>query len=135
MNALRKGTPLVGLTIALGAVVVGLPGRAAASPPDPFVGTWWAIDPSDGSLEQVTFGADGSLFFRDDLATTCGGVQAVLNDVGTVSGDSWTGSGTAILHCPSIGQTRRPVYFQFTLNGDVTWSGVGPEVLTRARPS
>jgi hypothetical protein len=134
MNALRKGTALVGLTVALGACVFGVPGGAAASPPDPFVGTWWAIDPSDGSLEQVTFGADGSLFFRDDVATTCGGVQAVLNDLGTVSGNTWTGSGTAILRCPSIGQTREPVFFQFTSNPDGTLSGVGPEVWTRARP-
>src|SRR5262245_25324613 len=135
MNALRKGTALVGLTVVLGALVVGLPGRVAASPQAPFVGTWWAIDPSDGSLEQVTFGADGSLFFRDDVATTCGGVQAVLNDVGTVSGNTWTGSGTATLRCPSVGQTRGPVYFQFTLNADGTLSGVGPEVWTRARPA
>jgi hypothetical protein len=125
---------LVVVALALIAVVLGTARSAVASPPDPYLGTWWAIDPSDGSLEQVTFGADGSLFFRDDLATTCGGVQAVLQDVGTVSGDTWTGSGTAILRCPSIGQTRGPVFFQFILNADGTLSGVGPEVWTRARP-
>jgi hypothetical protein len=134
MNALRKGTALVGLTVALGASVLGVSGGAMASPPAPFVGTWWAIDPSDGSLEQVALGAEGSLFFRDDLATTCGGAQAILNDVGTASGNTWTGSGAAILRCPSTGQTRGPVYFQFTLNPDGTLSGVGPEVWTRARP-
>jgi hypothetical protein len=73
--------------------MLGAPAGAAAAPLDPFLGTWWAIDPTDGSLEQATFGADGSLFFRDDSAHTCGGVQAVLNDVGTVSGNTWTGSG------------------------------------------
>ena len=66
--------------------LLGVTGGAIAAPAGPFLGTWWAIDPSDGSLEQVTFGADGSLFFRDDSAHTCGGVEAVLNDVGTVSG-------------------------------------------------
>jgi hypothetical protein len=109
-------------------------GGAAATPPQPYLGTWWAIDPSDGSLEQVTFGADGSLFFRDDSAHTCGGVQAVLNDVGTISGNTWTGSGNAILRCPSIGETRGPVFFEFTLDSDGTLSGVGPEVWTRIRP-
>jgi hypothetical protein len=119
---------------ALSVLALGAAAGGAASPLDPFLGTWWAIDPSDGSLEQVTFGADGSLFFRDDYATTCGGVQAVLNDVGTVSGNTWTGSGTAILRCPEIGETRGPVFFQLTLNPDGTLSGVGLEVWTRARP-
>jgi hypothetical protein len=120
--------------VAVGAVGLAVSGVAAAAPPAPFVGTWWAVDPSDGSLEQVTFGADGSLFFRDDSATTCGGVAAVLNDVGTVSGNTWTGSGTAILRCPAIGETRGAVFFQLTLNPDGTLSGVGPEVWTRERP-
>lgn len=113
---------------------LALAAAAAAAPSGPFVGTWWAIDPTDGSLEQVSFGADGSLFFRDDSARTCDGVQTVLTDVGTISGDTWTGSGSAILQCPSIGQTRGPVFFEFTLTADGTLVGVGPEVWTRSRP-
>jgi len=120
MKHLRKKTAFIAIAIALGTVALGAAGGAAASPLDPFLGTWWAIDPSDGSLEQVTFGADGSLFFRDDSAHTCGGVQALLNDVGTVSNSTWTGSGTAILRCPAVGQTRGPVFFQFTPNPDGT---------------
>jgi hypothetical protein len=119
---------------ALGALALGAAGRASATPLDPFLGTWWAIDPSDGSLEQVTFGADGSLFFRDDSAHTCGDVEAVLNDVGTASGNTWTGSGTAVLRCPSVRETRGPVFFEFTLEPNGTLAGVGPEVWTRARP-
>jgi hypothetical protein len=134
MKPLRKRTALIGIAVALGTVALGAAGGAAATPVDPFLGTWWAMDPSDGSLEQVTFGADGSLFFRDDSAHACGGVQALLNDVGTVSGNAWTGSGTAILRCPSVGETRGPVFFEFTLNSDGTLSGVGPEVWMRARP-
>jgi hypothetical protein len=134
MKLLRNKTALVGVAVALSTVALATAGSAAATPLDPFLGTWWATDPSDGSLEQVTFGADGSLFFRDDSARTCGGVQAVLNDVGSVSGSTWTGSGTATLRCPAIGETRGPVFFQFTLNPDGTLSGVGPEVWTRARP-
>jgi hypothetical protein len=133
----RRTPRLVGVvvcTLVLSAAAFGAAGSATASPLDPYLGTWWAIDPSDGSLEQVTFGADGSLFFRDDYATTCGGVEAVLNDFGTVSGNTWTGSGVATLRCPAIGQTRGPVFFQFTLNPDGTLSGVGPEVWTRIRP-
>jgi hypothetical protein len=135
MNLLRQKAALIAvLALGLSAVALGTAARAAAGPLDPYVGTWWATDPSDGSLEQVTFGADGSLFFRDDVATTCGGVEAMLNDLGTVSGNTWTGSGTAILRCPSIGQTRGSVFFQFTLNSDGTLSGVGPEVWTRVHP-
>ncbi|HEY8408722.1 MAG TPA: hypothetical protein VIK66_12140 [Gaiellaceae bacterium] len=111
-----------------------LAASASSAPTSSFVGTWWAIDPTDGSLEQVTFGADGSLFFRDDSAHTCGGVQAFLTDVGTVSGVTWTGSGNATLVCPSVGETRGPVYFEFTSTSDDTLVGDGPEVWTRARP-
>jgi hypothetical protein len=121
-------------TAVLAALGAGVAGSAAASPLDPFLGTWWAIDPTDGSLEQLTFGADGSQFFRDDYATTCGGVEALLDDFGTVSGNTWTASGTAVLRCPAIGETRGPVFFQFTLNPDGTLAGVGPEVWTRTRP-
>jgi hypothetical protein len=137
MKVPRKKRVLGGIAACVAALSIvgfGTAGRAAASPLDPYLGTWWAVDPSDGSLEQVTFGADGSLFFRDDYATTCGGVEAVLNDFGTVSGNTWTGSGTATLRCPAIGQTRGPVFFQFSLNPDGTLSGVGPEVWTRTRP-
>jgi hypothetical protein len=130
---MRRTLLVVVTAVALGTIALGAAGGAAASPSDAFLGTWWAIDSSDGSLEQLTFGANGSLFFRDDSAHTCGGVQALLNDVGTVSGDTWTGSGAAILRCPVTGQTVGPVFFQFTLNPDGTLSGVGPEVWTRAR--
>jgi hypothetical protein len=133
-NFRSKRLGLTAVAVVLGTVALHAVGGAAATAPSPYLGTWWAIDPTDGSLEQVTFGAGGSLFFRDDSAHTCGGVEAVLNDVGTVSGSIWTGSGTAILRCPAIGETRGPVFFQFVLNPDGTLSGVGPEVWTRARP-
>jgi hypothetical protein len=124
---------LIGLLVAAAAALAFV-ASASSTLTNPFVGTWWAIDPSDGSLEQVSFGADGSLFFRDDAAHTCGGVEAFLTDVGTISGDTWTGSGTATLQCPSVGQTRGPVFFEFTLTSDGTLVGDGPEVWTRARP-
>jgi hypothetical protein len=120
--------------LAASAAGLALAAAAAAAPSAPFVGTWWAIDPTDGSLEQVSFGADGSLFFRDDSAHSCGDVQAVLIDVGTVSGDTWTGSGNATLQCPAVGQSRGPVFFEFTLTSDGTLVGEGPEVWTRFRP-
>jgi hypothetical protein len=118
----------------IAAAALLLASSAAAVPSSPFVGTWWATDPSDGSLEQVTFGSDGSLFFRDDSAHSCGGGAALLTDVGTVSGDTWTGSGTATLRCPAAGETIGPVFFEFTLTPDGTLVGDGPEVWTRARP-
>jgi hypothetical protein len=124
---------LIGLLV-IGAAALVCATSASSAPTSPFVGTWWAIDPSDSSLEQVTFGSDGSLFFRDNSAHTCGDVQAFLTDVGTVSGDTWTGSGAAILQCPSVGQTRGPIFFEFTLNPDGNLVGDGPEVWTRARP-
>ena len=80
------------------------------------------------------FGAGGSLFFRDDSAHSCGGVQAVLTDVGTVAGNTWTGSGSAMLRCPAAGETIGPVTFQLTLTSAGTLFGDGPEVWTRARP-
>jgi len=120
--------------LAAAAVALALASFASAAPGSPFVGTWWAVDPSDNSLEQLTFGADGSLFFRDDSAHTCGDVQAFLTDTGTVAGATWTGSGNATLACPSVGQTIGPVFFEFTLTSNGTLVGDGPEVWTRARP-
>src|SRR4051794_24936818 len=120
--------------LVIAAAALALAAGVAAAPSNPFTGTWWATDTSDGSLEQLTFGADGSLFFRDDSAHTCGGVQAILTDVGSVSGDTWTGSGEATLRCPSVGQTFGPIFFEFTLTGDNTLIGDGPEVWTRTRP-
>ena len=119
---------------ALALAAVAFASSAAAAPSTPFLGTWWASDPTDGSLEQLTFGADNSIYFRDDSAHTCGGVQAFLTDRGTVSGETWTGSGNATLQCPSIGQTRGPVFFEFSVTRDGTLIGEGPEVWTRARP-
>jgi hypothetical protein len=116
------------------AAALALAASASTAPASPFSGTWWAVDPSDNSLEQLTFGAGGSLFFRDDSAHTCGGVQAFLTDVGTISGDTWTGSGNATLVCPSVGETRGPVFFEFALTPDGTLVGDGPEEWTRARP-
>src|SRR5215471_3282830 len=82
-------------------------GGVNAAPSSPFVGTWWAIDRSDGSLEQLTFGAGGSVFFRDDFASnpTCGGTHALAKDTGSVSGDTWTGSGDSTLYCLGTDRT------------------------------
>ena len=109
-------------------------GGVNASPGRPFVGTWWAIDPSDGSLEQATFGAGGSMFYRDDLATSCGGPPAIAKDTGSVSGNVWTGTGNSTVYCVGIGP-HVTEFFEFTLNPDGTLSSsVGDEVWTRSRP-
>jgi len=127
------------LLLAAGVAAMAVTGGTAAAPRDPFLGTWWVIDTSDGSLEQATFGAGGSLFFRDDLASnpTCGGVAAVAKDTGTVAGDTWTGTGTATLRCAgNVGEVRDQ-FFQFTLNPDGTLSSTATlptEFWTRARP-
>jgi hypothetical protein len=113
-------------------------GGVNATPESPFVGTWWAIDPSDQSLERATFGAGGSLSFSDDFASnpTCGGTTGHAKDVGTVSGDTWTGTGSSTFECAGSGDRDVPdVFFQFTLNPDGTLSSsIGDEVWTRSRP-
>jgi hypothetical protein len=125
----------------LGAAVVTtgllLAASANAAPPSPFVGTWWATDPGDGSLEQLTFGAGGSMFFRDDLASgpACGGTAAFAKDTGSVLGNVWTGSGNATLQCVGTDRQLRGLFFQFTLNPDGTLSEpFSGEVWTRSRP-
>jgi hypothetical protein len=123
------------LAAAVGCIALGAVGGAGATPASPFLGTWWAVDTSDGSLEQLTFGADGTMFFRDDSAHACNGVAALALDTGVVTGNTWTGSGTASLRCPAVGTTLSGLFFQFTLNPDGTLSGsAGPELWTRARP-
>jgi hypothetical protein len=108
---------------------------AASSPSTAFHGTWWAIDPADASLEQMTFGAGGSMLFRDSSAIDCGGVPLVARDVGTVSGDTWIGSGKAIAVCPSTKQNIGPLSYQVTAKPDGTLSwNFSSEVWTRTRP-
>src|SRR5262245_35404536 len=100
-------------------------GGVNATPENPFVGTWWAIDPSDQSLERATFGAGGSLSINDDFASnpTCDGTAAHAKDVGSVSGNTWTGSGNSTLYCVGNGDRQVPDnFFQFTLNPDGTLS-------------
>lgn len=126
---------ILGLTVAVMGIALVLAGGVGATPTAPFVGTWWAIDTSDGSLEQVTFGTGGSMFFRDDSAHVCDGVAGFINDSGSVEGNTWTGSGTAVLRCPADGKTSGPLFVQFTLNPDGTLIGsLGPDVFTRAIP-
>ena len=125
------------LVATIACVALAVVGGVSATPAAPFIGTWWVIDTTDGSLEQVTFGAGGSMFFRDDSAHVCGGVTALARDVGTVTDDTWTGSGTATLRCPADGETIGSVFFQFTLNPDGTLSSsvtLPTEFWTRSRP-
>jgi hypothetical protein len=100
-----------------------------------FAGTWWAIDPSDLSLEQVTFGDDGSISFQDDFATVCGGAAGYATSTGAASGNTWTASPTTTLYCPDNGGSVPNVLFRFTLNpnGTLTFTGM-PEIWTRTRP-
>lgn len=105
------------------------------SPAGPFAGTWYAIDPTDGSHEQVTFGTDGSLDFRDDAATTCGGVGAYATATGAASGNVWTAGARTTLLCPDNAGSVANHLFQFTLNGNGTLTATGtPDVWTRERP-
>jgi len=101
----------------------------------PFAGTWYAIDPTDGSLEQVTFGADGSMMFQDDSAYTCGGVGAYAKAIGAAKGNLWTAAKPTTLLCPDNEGSVGNVLFQFTLNANGTLTGTGtPDVWTRERP-
>jgi hypothetical protein len=112
-----------------------VPVPAPVSKAGPFAGTWYAIDPSDLSLEQVTFGDDGSLSFQDGFATVCGGAAANATATGAAIGTTWTASAPTTLYCPDNGGTVPNVLFRFTLNpnGTVTFAGM-PEVWTRSRP-
>jgi len=111
------------------------PGTTTTSPAGPFAGTWYAADPTDGSLEQVTFGTDGSLMFRDDAATTCGGVWAYATATGAAKGNVWTASAPTTLLCPDNAGSVGNHLFQFTLNANGTLTATGtPDVWTRDRP-
>jgi len=134
---MRKGALLV-LVVALALLALGAVGGAGATPPAPFVGTWWAVDPTDGSTEQLTFGTGGSMYFRDNSAYVCGGTSAFAKDTGSLSPDGmmWFGSGNAMLRCPADGRTTiGGILFSFTLQPDGSLTGsTGHEVWTRTRP-
>jgi hypothetical protein len=124
---------LLVLATALVCIAFGAVGSSAAAPASPFVGTWWAIDPGDGSLQQLTFGAGGAMFYRDSYATVCGGGVGFSMGTGTVNGNTWTGSEpTPPFICP--GGTSVPnVPFVFTLAQDGSLIGTYG-TWTRARP-
>jgi len=106
-----------------------------ASPAGPFAGTWYAIDPTDGSHEQVTFGTDGSLTFHDDVATGCGGVSASATANGAANGNVWTAAARTTVLCPDNAGAVPNHLFQFTLNANGTLTATGtPDVWTRDRP-
>jgi hypothetical protein len=100
-----------------------------------FAGSWWAIDPTDGSLEEVTFGDDGSIAFSDDFATVCGGAAGYALSTGSAAGNTWTASMSTTLTCPDNDGTVPDLLFQFTLNANGTLTFIGmPEIWTRSRP-
>src|SRR5205823_2516388 len=103
--------------------------------PSPFTGTWWSIDVSDESLQQVTFGPEGALSFQDDSARTCGGVAAYAMATGAAVGNTWTASARTTLYCPDNDGSVPDVLFQFTLNPDGTLTATGtPDRWTRTKP-
>jgi hypothetical protein len=103
--------------------------------PSPFIGTWWSIDLSDGSLQQVTFGADGSMSFQDDSAHVCGGVAGYAMTTGAAVGNTWTANARATLYCPDNDGSVPGTLFQFTLNPDGTLTATGtPDRWTRTKP-
>jgi hypothetical protein len=105
------------------------------SPAGPFAGTWYAIDPTDGSLERVTFGSDGSMMFRDESATTCGGVWAYATATGAAKGNVGTAAEPATLLCPDNEGSVSNHLFQFTLNANGTLTATDtPDVWTRQSP-
>lgn len=61
------------LAIAVGAIAL-LAATPTSGPPSPWQGTWWSIDPYDGSLVRVTFGGDhrGHFNYIDWGASVCG---------------------------------------------------------------
>ena len=124
----------------LTAVVVGalaLMGSAAsAAPPSPFTGTYWSIDQGDGSLQQLTFGAGGAMFYRDSSVSFCGGVVGLSTDTGTVSldGQTWTGSGVATFRCPETKMGFGNVQWTFALHSDGSLSDLFGFHWTRSSP-
>jgi hypothetical protein len=108
---------------------------ASPPPPSPFTGTWWAIDVTDGSLEQLTFGDGGTMYFRDDSVHTCGGAWGYAMTSGAANGNTWTASERTTLFCPDNGGAVPDTLFQFSSNTNGTLSMAGsPDVWTRTHP-
>jgi hypothetical protein len=122
----------VASVVAVFAIVIGFSTRgASAAAPAPFLGTWWAVDPSDGSTQDATFGAGGTLFYTDDSAHICGGARALAHGAGVVSGDMWSGNMT--LTCPSTGQLVPNLHVTFTSSvGGLSWT-IDSSAWTRVR--
>jgi hypothetical protein len=94
-DAMRLARPFL-VALALSAAVAG---TTFAAPSDPFKGKWQSVD-TDGSNQLLALGGAGStrqVTLHDDFASACGGGVAVVRGIGTVAGDSL--SGTFAVRC------------------------------------
>ena len=75
------------------------------------------------------------MMFRDDSATTCGGVWAYATVTGAAKGNVWTATQPTTLLCPDNAGSVGNHLFQFTLNANGTLTATGtPDVWTRVPP-
>ena len=91
----------------------------------PFAGDWWAID-LDGSHQTLNFGDGGSMFYRDDHSTTCGGGPGTSSAVGWVTGSptgAYTWDGRATFVCELTGVVWGPFDMQFVNDHGVMTGG------------
>ena len=125
MNMKKKLLALLaaGSSLMMAAVLV----VAAAAAPDPFKGTWYSVDPFDGSNQTLHVGGGpGSSYhvrYYDDGASVCGwnpvigGPAASANGFLTAIGDQL--SGNLPVYCLASPRTLWGDFtFTFTLDGD-----------------
>jgi hypothetical protein len=126
MNMKKKLLALLaaGSSLMMAAVLV----VAAAAAPDPFKGTWYSVDPFDGSNQTLHVGGGpGSSYhvrYYDDGASVCAldlstaaSASGFLTATGTSIGDQL--SGDLPVYCLASPRTwYGDLTFTFTLDGD-----------------
>jgi hypothetical protein len=120
------------------------PTAAAATQTTPFTGSWWSIDPVDGSTQHLTIqgGTSVQLWYEDEFGTTCvevGASTPVFHAVltGRVDGDFLgatfrsAGCGSHLVLNSSFGFSW---FFLYDSSTDTLWGAIndGPAVWHRS---
>ena len=116
---------------------------SAKGPSDPWKGTWWSIDPADGSLQKVVFAGQGQFNYIDYGASVCGVdnngnpiyAAHASGDADTVDATLFNSSAPVVCmaHPPFIWSQDFPFSWTYNPASD-TLSDSSAAIWTRTRP-
>jgi hypothetical protein len=140
-NYQKKWLLLIIVSIVALGLTAAIPAKGPASP---WRGTWWSIDPFDGSLQKVVFTGQDRFIYIDFGASVCGKdsngnpIYAAHSSglADTVDDSSFIGSGPIICmtHPPYIWSQDFPFSWTYVPATDTLLDDGLQTIWTRTRP-